>query len=107
MIVKTLALAMGMAAILALPLAAHSDGISLNVNLGADDEAHFHFGGDHRHFDHKLLDAARALQNAKHKLWESRGHDDPDGAKLRAIGHINQALDDLQWIADHHPGDRY
>jgi len=76
------------------PTYAHADGISLNVNLGADDEAHFHFADRHVHHNPEILKAAQQLQNAKHSLWKARN--DYNGHKNAAINAINVALDELR-----------
>lgn len=74
------------------PLRAHADGLSLNVNLGADDQAHFDFADRHRH-NPLILRAAHQLQAAKHSLWQARN--DFNGHKRAAIEAINRALDEL------------
>lgn len=74
------------------PALAHADDLSLNVNLGADDQAHFDFADRHRH-DPMILKAARQLQAAKHSLWRARN--DFNGHKRAAIEAINRALDEL------------
>jgi hypothetical protein len=90
-------LACGLLAVgLALPVMAKADGVSLNVNLGADDAAHFHF--DKRGHHHPLIwKAAMQLRNAKHTLWAAA--DDFGGHKVAAIMAINRALDELA-VAD-------
>lgn len=81
-----------LAAALVMPAFALADGVSLNVNLGADDAAHFHF--DQRGHHHPVIwKAALQLRKAKHTLWAA-GHDF-GGHKAEAIGAINHALDEL------------
>ncbi len=89
-----------LAAALILPAAAKADGISLNVNLGADDEAHFHFSGGKRSHHPLILKAAKQLQNAKHTLWAAA--DDFHGHKAAAIMAINSALDELRAAEEVH-----
>jgi hypothetical protein len=85
------------------PAFAHADGVSLNVNLGADDEAHFHFADRHMHHKPEIFKAATKLQAAKHDLWMAKN--DFGGHKVAAIQAINQALDELrqaeEFRADH------
>jgi hypothetical protein len=77
-----------------LPALAHADGVALNVDLGADDEAHFHFNDRHFHHHPEILKAAQLLQQAKHHLWMAKN--DFGGHKAAAIGAINGALDELR-----------
>ena len=85
---------LGLACVLMAPTLVHADGLSLNVNLGADDEAHFHFNAGKKHIHPMIWKAAKQLQNAKHTLWAAA--DDFGGHKVAAIQAINQALDQLQ-----------
>jgi len=90
-----------LAALLVLPAAVKADGVSLNVNVGEDDEAHFHFKGGKRQHHHPLiLKAASQLRNAKHTLWAAA--DDFHGHKAAAIQSINAALDELRQAEDVH-----
>ena len=84
----------GLLGALLVPAYAHADGVSLAVNLGADDEAHFHFADRHIHHRPEIMKAAQALQNAKHALWKAP--DDFNGHKAAAIAAINSALDELR-----------
>jgi hypothetical protein len=77
-----------------LPSTAHADGVALNVDLGADDEAHFHFADRHFHHHPEILKAATKLQEAKHHLWMAKN--DFNGHKTAAIMAINTALDELR-----------
>ena len=85
-------LVMGLLAGTLAPARAHADGLSLNVNLGVDDQAHFDFADRHRH-NPLILRAAHQLQAAKHSLWQARN--DFNGHKRAAIEAINRALDEL------------
>jgi len=91
-------LALGLSVAAFAPALAHADEIGFAVNLGADDNAHFHFG-EHRHDPH-IFEAARALQHAKHVLWNDPRHRGP--ARDKAIRQINDALDTLNWIESNH-----
>jgi hypothetical protein len=85
------------AVLLSLPMApalAHADSVGLNVDLGADDEAHFHFADRHFHHHPEILKAAQKLQEAKHHLWMAKN--DFHGHKSAAIMAINNALDELR-----------
>lgn len=83
-----------------LPTAVRADGVSLNVNLGADDEAHYHFSGPKRGHHPLIWKAAKQLQNAKHTLWAAA--DDFHGHKATAIAAINGALDELRACEETH-----
>jgi hypothetical protein len=91
-------LALGLSVASFAPALVHADEVGFNVNMGADDEAHFHFGDGHHH-DPMIFRAAQRLQDAKHILWNDRRHNGP--AKHHAIQLINQALDQLSWIESH------
>ena len=75
--------------------ALHADevGVGLNVNLGADDAAHFDFRAG-THHEPRVYKAAQNLQWAKHILWSSPNH---GPRREQAIERINQALDELRW----------
>jgi hypothetical protein len=90
----TLSLAAALLGGVAAPALLRADGVSLNVDLGADDEAHFHFADRHRHHHPEILKAAMKLQEAKHHLWAAKN--DFGGHKVAAIQAINVALDELR-----------
>jgi hypothetical protein len=77
-----------------IPALAHADGVALNVDLGADDEAHYHFTDRRFHHHPEIFKAAQKLQEAKHHLWMARN--DFHGHKNAAIIAINNALDELR-----------
>jgi hypothetical protein len=83
------------------PAKAHADGFSANINIGDDDEAHFHFS-DRGRVDPKIFAAADNLRQAKRKLWDARH--DFGGHRDAAINAINHALDELRMAAEfsHH-----
>jgi hypothetical protein len=80
------------------PALSHADGVVLNVDLGADDEAHYHFADRHFHHHPEIFKAAQKLQEAKHHLWQARN--DFHGHKTAAIIAINNALDELRLAED-------
>ena len=61
---KKLLCGTALAAALILPSLAKADRVSLNVNLGADDDAHFHFGGGRRVHHPLILKAAKQVPPA-------------------------------------------
>ncbi len=77
-----------------MPMAVMADGISVNFNIGADDQAHFDFQGGMNHHNPQIWKAAQQLQNAKHTLFKARN--DFGGHKMDAINAINGALDQLR-----------
>ena len=83
-----------MAAVMVLPAMVKADGVSLRVNLGEDNEAHYHFHGKKRDHHPLIFKAAKQLQNAKQTLWAAA--DDFRGHKAAALAHINEALDELR-----------
>ena len=91
-------LAAGMFGGLIVPNILRADSVTLNVDLGADDEAHFHFADPHRHHKPEILKAAQKLQEAKHNLWKAKN--DFGGHKANAIMAINTALDELRMAED-------
>ncbi len=86
-------MSMGLIVMLFAPALSRADGINLSVNVGVDDEAHFHFK-DRGHIHPMIWKAAQQLRNAKHTLWAAA--DDFGGHKLQAIQAINGALDELR-----------
>jgi hypothetical protein len=89
-----ISLMLGLLGGLLAPVYVLADGVSLNVNVGADDEAHFHFADRQVRHRPEILRAAQDLQSAKHNLWKAR--DDFNGHKNAAIRAINAALDELR-----------
>jgi hypothetical protein len=97
-------LSLGLAAVafapaLLVPARAHADGINFSLNVGDDDEAHFHFR-DHRHVNPMIWKAAQQLREAKHSLWQARN--DFNGHKEAAVRAINAALDELSAASERH-----
>jgi len=84
----------GMLSLLAMPMIVRADAVSLSVNLGDDDEAHFAFKAGPRHHHPMIWKAAKQLQAAKATLWHAAT--DFHGHKAEAIGAINAALDQLK-----------
>jgi Spy/CpxP family protein refolding chaperone len=87
----------GILALTAMPVAVMADGVSVNFNIGADDQAHFDFHAGQRHYHPMIWKAAKQLQNAKHTLYAAA--DDFNGHKMDAINAINGALDQLMICA--------
>ena len=83
-----------MLSMLVMPMIVRADGVNLSVNIGDDDEAHFHFKEGRRHHHPMIWKAAKQLQAAKWTLWHAA--DDFHGHKADAIGAINAALDQLR-----------
>lgn len=93
---KTWLLALGLGlGVAAFAPAVHADDVAvgLNVNLGADDAAHFDFRQGVRH-EPRVYKAAWNLQQAKHILWNSPNQ---GPRREQAIERLNQALDQLRW----------
>ena len=84
----------GILTLTAVPVAVMADSLSVNFNIGADDQAHFDFHGGRRHHDPQIWKAAAQLQAAKHTLFNARN--DFGGHKMDAINAINGALDQLR-----------
>lgn len=85
-----------------LPVMAHADGVSLNVNLGADDEAHYHFTDTNpAHHHSEMWQAAKKIQEAKHKIWNARKHHDFGGHAENSMQMLNGALDELRLAEDY------
>ncbi|HVM32706.1 MAG TPA: hypothetical protein VMU88_06195 [bacterium] len=87
----------GVLAISAMPVAVMADSVSVNFNIGADDQAHFDFHAGKRHYHPMIWKAAKELQQAKHTLYGAA--DDFHGHKMDAINAINGALDQLRICA--------
>lgn len=87
-------LGMGLLGLLVMPMLVRADGISLKINVGEDDQAHFDFKAGKRHHHPMIWKAAEQLRNAKHTLWQAA--DDFHGHKAEAIGAINAALEQLK-----------
>jgi hypothetical protein len=98
---KKLSMAAGLAGMMMVPVFAHADSVNLNINLGADDEAHFHFADQSRPHHPEIWKAAQALQNAKHRIWEARKHTNFGGHAENSIQAINLALDELRMAEDY------
>src|SRR5580698_7708126 len=98
---KKLWVSAGLAGMLALPLLAHADAINLNVDLGADDNAHYYFADTSKPHHSEIWKAAKALQGAKHRLWEARKHTNFGGHAESSIQAINTALDELRLAEDY------
>ncbi|HXL72351.1 MAG TPA: hypothetical protein VN963_01890 [bacterium] len=96
---KKVALGAALLGLTVMPVAVMADGVSLNINIGADDQAHFDFQGGMSHHDPRIWKAAQQLQNAKHTLFKAR--DDFHGHKMDAINAINGALDQLRICESH------
>ncbi len=92
---KKLSVAVGLAAMMLVPVVAKADSVGLNLNLGADDEAHYHFN-DQGHHHSEIWKAAKQLRDAKHRIWIARGHVNFGGHAESAIQAINGALDELR-----------
>lgn len=91
---KKLVFGTAMLTMMAMPIIAKADGVSLNVNLGDDDEAHFAFKAGPRKHHPMIWKAAKHLQAAKWILWHAAN--DFHGHKAAAIDAINAALDQLK-----------
>ena len=87
----------GILVLMAMPMAVKADSVSVNFNIGADDQAHFDFKAGKRHYHPEIWKAAQQLQAAKHTLYSAA--DDFNGHKMDAIGAINGALDQLRICA--------
>jgi hypothetical protein len=93
---KKIAVAACMSGMLMLPVFVNADQINFSINVGNDDEAHFHFADKTVQHHPDIWKAAMALQNAKHKLWEARKHTNFGGHAESSIQAINLALDELR-----------
>ena len=90
-----------MAGMLMLPVLAKADSINLNINVGADDEAHFHFADKTIQHHPDIWIAAQRLREAKHRIWDARKHTNFGGHAEASIQAINLALDELKAAEDY------
>jgi hypothetical protein len=88
-------------ALMATPLAVHADGVNFSVNVGDDDEAHYHFSQPAPQHHSEIYWAAKKIQEAKHKIWNARKHKNFGGHAENSIQMLNGALDELRLAEDY------
>jgi hypothetical protein len=99
---KKLWVAAGLAGMMMIPVLAKADGLNLNMDIGADDEAHYHFSDvQPGHHHSEIWKAATRLRDAKHRIWEARKHTNFGGHAESSIQAINTALDELRMAEDY------
>jgi len=87
------------------PLSVKADGLAVNARIGGGDEnAHFDFRSGEKHYHPMLWKAAVRLREARRALWGARG--EFDGHRLKAIGAIDAALDEIKLAAESADGRR-
>ncbi len=97
---KKLLAGAGLLVLMAAPMAVHADGIDFTVNVGADDEAHYHFSQAPAQHHSEIYWAAKKIQEAKHKIWDARKKHNFGGHAESAIQALNGALDELRLAED-------
>jgi hypothetical protein len=79
------------------PLSVKADSIAMNAQVnagGGDENAHFDFRGGPKGYHPVIWKAAMRLREARRALWTAKG--DFQGHRLKAIGAIDAALDELK-----------
>lgn len=99
--IKKLLAGSGLLALMAAPLVLHADSINFTVDVGADDEAHYHFSQPPERHHSEIYWAAKKIQEAKHKIWEARKHRNFGGHAENSIQMLNGALDELRMAEDY------
>jgi hypothetical protein len=82
----------GLIALAAVPFIAKADGVVFGVDMGSDNESHYHFHDNGWHHP-EMMKAANALANAKKHLWYTHGNF--GGHRENAMQDINMALDEI------------
>jgi hypothetical protein len=99
--IKKLLAGAGLLVLMAAPMAVHADSIDFNVNVGADDEAHYHFSHPPSGHHSEIYWAAKKIQEAKHKIWNARKKHNFGGHAENSIQMLNGALDELRMAEDY------
>ncbi len=88
----------GLIALAALPFLAKADVVSFGVDIGSDNESHYHFHNNGWHHP-EMNKAASILANAKRHLWYVHGNF--GGHRENAMRDINMALDEISAAEDY------
>ena len=95
---KRFLVAAGLIVLAAVPFIAKADGIGFGIDIGSDNESHYHFHNNGWHHP-EMLKAADALASAKRHLWYTKGNF--GGHRESAMQHINMALDEISAAEDY------
>jgi hypothetical protein len=87
----------GLIVLAAVPFIAKAD-VGFGIDIGSDNESHYHFHNNGWHHP-EMNKAAAALANAKKHLWYTKG--DFGGHRENAMRDINMALDEISAAEDY------